>query len=338
MVNADPWRQDLDQEARIRQWLEAFAAHPALLGYQLYDEPEYYWRGGLSAGEQEHLAKGVASFQQIRAVIRRWDPNPHHMVQVVFNLVPLSSWTAFLPALDAFQVDRYPCGSNTAYFGHQGDWGPLIMAWSMAHGAAALHDHPHLHNPAPCMQGVGLNHTESNILGLWRDPLYEETRYMAYSSLTVGSWGVFHWIRNFVRGPNSPTIMRNTGRLHAELRQLFPAFEQSYEHPPFTVSHNHENITRDFLTDCVADITTLELEDEQHYYLIVADNSGVFEDVQLRLKLPGIQDTRTREAQVMNEDWSREIRYEEATGQWVIATHKMCFGDVNIWVIPKAAE
>ena len=76
------------------------------------------------------------------------------------------------------------------------------------------------------MQGVGLEHTEGQTLGLWRNPLYEETRYMAHSSLTVGGWGVFHWIRNFGR-PNSPAIMRNVGRLHAELRQLMPALEQS---------------------------------------------------------------------------------------------------------------
>ena len=159
------------------------------------------------------------------------------------GLVPLSSWTAFLPVIDSFQIDRYPCDLSQACFGHRGDWGPLMMAWSMALGAAALKDHPHL--------------------------------------------------------------------------------------------HNHEGITRDFLTDCISDISTLELEDEQNYYLIVADNSGVFEDVQLRLKLPNIQDTRTRDVQVLNEDWSREITYDEATGQWVIATHTMVFGDVNIWVIPK---
>ena len=118
-----------------------------------------------------------------------------------------------------------------------------------------------------------------------------------------------------------------------------PAFEQSYENPPFTVAGTiTKGSRRDFLTDCISDISTLELEDEQHYYLIVADNSGVFEDVQLRLKLPGIKDTRTRDAQVLNEDWSREINYDEATGEWVIATHKMVFGDVNIWVIPKAAR
>jgi hypothetical protein len=117
-----------------------------------------------------------------------------------------------------------------------------------------------------------------------------------------------------------------------------PALEQSYETPPFTVSHNHAGITRSFITDLVPDLSTLTLEDKKNYYLIVSDNSGVFEDVALRMKLPNIKDTKTREASVLNEDWSREIKYDSATGDWVIATHKMCFGDINIWVIPKVAE
>jgi hypothetical protein len=128
------------------------------------------------------------------------------------------------------------------------------------------------------------------------------------------------------------------GKRNSELRQLFPALEQSYENPPFTVRHNHEGITRDFLTDCISDISTLELEDEKNYYLIVSDNSGVFEDVTLRMKLPNVKDTKTRQASVLNEDWRREVEYHSETGEWVIATHKMCFGDVNIWVIPKAVE
>jgi len=327
-------RQDAAEIARQRQWVEAVRTHPALLGYQLYDEPEYMAGGGLGVKPQEELAEVVEAFRKQRAAIRQWDANRYRLVQVVFNLVPLSSWTAFLPVIDSFQIDRYPCDLSQAYFGHRGDWGPLMMAWSMAHGAAALHDHPHLHNPAPCMQGVGSSWVEPvHPRGVWRNPLYEETRYMAYSSLTAGGWGVIHWIRNI----SSPTVRQNVARLHTELRQLFPAFEQSYENPPFTVSHNHEGITRDFLTDCISDISTLELEDEQNYYLIVADNSGVFEDVSLRMKLPKIKDTRTRDAQVLNEDWSREIRYDEPTGQWVIDTHTMVFGDVNIWVIPKSA-
>lgn len=329
-------RNDKEEIARQQQWVEAVCGHPALLGYQLYDEPEYRAGAGLGVEDQSALAEFVGALTRNRDTIRQWDANPLHMTQVVFNLVPLSSWTAYLPAVDSFQVDRYPCDASQAYFGHRGDWGPLIMAWSMAHGAAAMRSMPHLRNPAPCMQGVGLNHTEGVTLGLWRNPLYEETRYMAYSSLTVGAWGVIHWIRNFGR-PNSPTIMRNVGRLHAELRQLLPAFEQSYETPPFTVSHNHEQITRSFLTDTVSDISTLALEDHDNYYLVAADNSMVFEEVEFRLTLPGMVGTQRRQAEVLNEDWSRDVTYEPETGEWTIGTHKMCFGDINIWIIPKSA-
>jgi hypothetical protein len=207
----------------------------------------------------------------------------------------------------------------------------------MAHGVAGISKTSHL-NPAPCMQGVGAGWLEGDkVTAYWRTPLYEETRYMAFSCLTVGSWGVSHWIRNFPGQANSQTIMRNVGRLYRELRQLMPALEQSYEKPPFTVSHNHEGITREFIKDLVPDISTLTLEDEKSYYLIASDNSGVFEDVSLRMKLPGIKDTKTREASVLNEDWSRDIKFDSVNGEWVIATHKMCFGDINIWVIPKVA-
>ena len=329
---------DLAAIDRQRRWVEAVSDHPAFFGYQLYDEPEYHSGGGLGVQDQRELKAFVEALQQNRDNIRKWDSNPDHSIQVVFNLVPLSSWTAYLPVIDSFQVDRYPCDATQAYFGHQGDWGPLIMAWSMAHGVAAMHDMPHLHNPSPCLQGVGPAHREGTTLGLWRNPLYEESRYMAYSSLTVGSWGVFHWIRN-IGHPNSSTIMRNVGRLYAELRQLLPAFEQSYEHPPFKVRHDHQGITRDFLTDTVSDITTLALEDGENYYIIAADNSSLFKNVQFRMKLPQMQGTfENREAHVLNEDWSRSLTYDAATEEWQIASHHMCFGDVNVWVIPKAVK
>lgn len=329
-------RKDAVEIDRQRRYIKAICKHPALFGYQLYDEPEYAAGGGLGVEEQQRLREFVDAFQSLRRSIREWDDNPDHMISVVFNLVPLSSWTDYLPVLDSFQVDRYPLDKEQAYFGHRGDWGPLMMAWSMSHGAKALFDHPQLRNPAPCMQGVGWLHTESGQLGLWRDPLYEETRFMAYSSLTNGAWGVFHWIRRFGR-PDSPAILANVSRLHRELRSLFPALEQSYERPSLEVRHNHESITRGFLTDSVADITTLGLEDETHYYVIVSDNSGTFTDVTLRLKLPRMDSHMARKAEVLNEQWHRTIGYSEETGEWVIDKHTMCFGDINIWAIPKTA-
>lgn len=330
-------REDAAEIERQRQFVLAVRDHPALFGYQLYDEPEYARGDGLGVTTRRGIEEFVEGLRRTREALQKWDPNPDRMISVVFNLVPLSSWIDYLPVIDSFQVDRYPLDREQAYFGHRGDWGPLMMAWSMAHGAAALQQHPHLRNPAPCMQGVGSNHTESGMLGIWRNPLYEETRYMAYSSLTTGAWGVFHWIRRFGR-PDSPVILENVARLHRELRILLPALEQSYETPPFTVRHNHENITRGFLTDSVADITTLALADADNYYLIVSDNSGTFSDVSLQLTGLELNGTRSVEATVLNEGWSRSLGYSEDNGTWVIDTHTMCFGDINVWVIPRHAD
>ncbi|MFM7131803.1 MAG: hypothetical protein ACKO0V_20855, partial [bacterium] len=87
--------------------------------------------------------------------------------------------------------------------------------------------------------------------------------------------------------------------------------------------------------DSVPDITTLSLEDDSNYYLIVSNNSGTFSDVTLRLKIPGLTDTRPRLASVLNESWSRTLSYSEDSAEWLLDTHTMCFGDINIWVIPK---
>lgn len=319
---------------RQRRWTEAIRNHPALLGYQLYDEPEYRQGGGLGVEEQRGLREFVDALGRCRDSFRQWDPNPHRLISVVFNLVPLSSWVDFLPVIDSFQVDRYPLDQEQAHFGHRGDWGPLMMAWSMAHGAAALREHPHLRNPSPCMQGVGAEHTESGKLGVWRNPLYEETRYMAYSSLTAGAWGVFHWIRKFGR-PDNQVILDNVGRLYRELRTLIPALEASYEQPPFRARHNHEGISRPFLTDSVPDLTTLTLEDDGHYYLIVSNNGGTFNDVNLRLKGLKLHHQTPRPATVLNEGWERMMSYDPAQDVWELTQHTMVFGDINVWVITK---
>jgi len=327
-------RNDQIEIARQKRWVEAVSGHPATFGYQLYDEPEYRAGFGLGVADQKQLQDFVRGMQLTRDSLRLWDKNPRRMISVVFNLVPLSSWTEYLPVVDSFQVDRYPLDKEQAYFGHRGDWGPLMMAWSMSHGARSLIEHPHLRNPAPCMQGVGSEHTEGGNLGVWRNPLYDETRYMAYSSMTVGAWGVFHWIRRFGR-PENPEINANVGRLYRELRGLFPALEQSYEKPSFSIRHNHENITRSFLTDSIADITTLTLEDNQNYYVVTSNNSGTFNDVTLRITGLKFANNDTRPAEVLNEGWSRDLRFSEETNEWIIDSHSMCFGDINIWVISK---
>jgi len=270
---------------------------------------------------------------KVRDAIRGADPNPHRTVQCVFNYIPnegigIGDWKPFLPVIDTFQVDRYPIATETPYF-PQGDWGALRVAWQIAHALEAVEGGAHL-NPAPVLQGIGLSYFEGGAAH-WRDPLYDETRYMAYSALASGGWGTIHWIR----GASSPGIRRNVARLYAELRRLLPALEASWERPPFAVSHNHEGITRGFLPDLIPDIATIALEDETSFYLIAVDNSAVFLDVTFRMKLPGMEGKAAREAVVLNEDWGRKLDYDEKTKEWVIPPHTMRYGDVNIWVIGK---
>jgi hypothetical protein len=113
--------------------------------------------------------------------------------------------------------------------------------------------------------------------------------------------------------------------------------KQSYEHSPFEVRHDHEGISRGFLTDSVADVTTLALEDADRYYLVVCGNAAPLPSVTLRLRGLRFADTSPRSAEVLGEGWSREIRLDDTTGEWVIAPHAMTFGDVNVWAIDKRA-
>ena len=152
--------------------------------------------------------------------------------------------------------------------------------------------------------------------------------------------GGTHWILCV----SSEPIRANVTSLYAGLKQLMPAFMQSWSEPPFEVEHKYTQITREWLADRVADITTLELEDNDHYYLIAVNNSGVIKDVTFRMRLANMQSNERRAPRVLNEGWpmpgddNRMVRYDAQTQQWVIPKHTMIFGDVNIWVILKRAS
>ena len=313
-----------------RTFVEGIKDSPALLGYQLADEPEFRYRDDQPA----ELAQCVTELEATRTAIRRWDANTNHLCQFVFNLVPTipgrSDWRAYLPACGAFQIDRYPVCRQFEFF-EKHPWGPLRCAWQIAHGVRAVESTPH-RNPAVVLQGMGKNYNEGGYH--WREPTYEEMRYMAWSSLTAGAWGVFHWIYNV----STPPIRENAARLYAELEQLEPAFKQRWADPPFTVEHGHGNVVtmkRIYLTDAVADITTLALADEANYYLIVSDNHAVIEDLELKLHLPGMQHLDDRPIDVLNESWSRPGRYDAESETLTIEKHTMCFGDINIWAMPR---
>jgi formylglycine-generating enzyme required for sulfatase activity len=339
VIMQNGWREAFSDDSdpgyveRVKRFVAEVKDHPALLAYQLYDEPEYRTENGLNEHVKQETARFVRSIGQTRDLIRSVDNNPHRSIQVVFNLVPMSAYNWFLPSIDGFQIDRYPIWANSPFMGQQGDWGPLYMAWAISHGARQVRSTGHL-NPVPVMQGIGLSHDENRdgTGHYWRNPTYDETRYMAYSSLTAGGWGFLHWIRNSSCEP----IKQNVARVHQEFRKLIPALEQSYENPPFAVRHAHTGLSRNFLTDSVPDISTLELEDADHYYLIVSDNSGTFEDVEFELSLPAMErPDQARRATVMHEFWSRPLTYHPDKQTWTIPRHTMCFGDINVWMIPK---
>jgi hypothetical protein len=324
---------DPAQQQLMRLFVEEVSGHPALLGYQLFDEPEYKLGEVFKEEDRRSSARFIEGMVQTRAALHRWDRNPHHTVQVVFNRVPDSQWRRVLPAVDGFQVDRYPIHAAAGFLAQQGDWGPLIMAWSIAHGVETARGLG-LQSPVPVMQGVGASHDEGGGGDgfHWRNPAWEETRYMAYSSFSVGGWGFLHWIRD----KSCPAITRNVARLQSEFQALLPALERIDQPPPFSCRHNHESISRTFLTDGIPDLTTVALADDRHWYLVVVNNAGVFDDVTLRLQFP--PDSQPREAvmaTVLGEDWSRPCTRDPRTNDWLLPRHAMSFGDVNVWVLPR---
>ena len=58
-------------------------------------------------------------------------------------------------------------------------------------------------------------------------------------------------------------------------------------------------------------------------------------DVALRLKGVKCAKPNGRPTQALNKSWSGTLSYSEDAGEWVIDPHSMCFGDINVWVIPK---
>lgn len=60
-------RKDAAEIARQRRWIEAVRDHPALFGYQLYDEPEYAAGYGLGVEARNRLREFSTALTRTRS-------------------------------------------------------------------------------------------------------------------------------------------------------------------------------------------------------------------------------------------------------------------------------
>jgi hypothetical protein len=75
------------------------------------------------------------------------------------RVIMQAAWYEAFREGDTAQIDRYPIWPNFPFMAQNGDRGPLMMAWSIAHGARTVQATGHL-NPVPVMQGIGQQPSE----------------------------------------------------------------------------------------------------------------------------------------------------------------------------------
>jgi hypothetical protein len=182
------------------QWLkeevEAFRDHPALLSYYLADEPELGW----ASADDCALA-----YRKIK------DLDPYHPVTMVF-CVP-SAAAAYAPGMDIVMTDPYPIPGRpvTAVVEYveriRSDTGDRLPLWIV---------------PQAFGGGEGWS----------REPSRQEERVMTYLALIHGARGVQYFIRRPPLGnPNSPDLWSECRRLMLELSQLTPALASGEDAP-----------------------------------------------------------------------------------------------------------
>ncbi len=191
------------QTADTWQWLkdeiEAFRDHPALLSYYLADEPEGGW-----ASPEECLT----AYRKIK------DLDPYHPITIV-HCVP-SAAAAYSPAEDIVMTDPYPIpgGPVTAVVDYieriRKDTGDRLPMWVV---------------PQAFGGGEGWS----------REPSRQEERVMTYLGLIHGARGVQYFIRRPpLANPSSPDLWSECRRLMLELSQLTPALCSDEEAPKVT--------------------------------------------------------------------------------------------------------
>ncbi len=183
----------------LKEEIEAFRDHPALLSYYLADEPELGWASAEDC---------ILAYRKIKEL------DPWHPVTMVF-CVP-SAAAAYSPGMDIVMTDPYPIpgGPVTRVVDYveriRGDTGDRLPMWIV-----------------PQAFGGGE--------GWAREPSRQEERVMTYLALIHGARGVQYFIRRPpVVNPTSPDLWSECRRLMLELSQLTPALCSDEDAPKVT--------------------------------------------------------------------------------------------------------
>lgn len=188
MLLASHQPQDEEKWAFVKEEVEYFRDHPALLTYYLADEPELGW----------------ATPEQCEAAYRRLkELDPWHPVTMVF--CQSAAALRYRNAMDICMTDPYPIPN-----------GPITQVVDFCERIRG--------DLSDCMPLWVVPQAFGG--GEWwrREPSRQEERAMTYLALIHGARGIQYFIRRPVVGnPTSPDLWSECRRLMLELSQLVPA-------------------------------------------------------------------------------------------------------------------
>jgi len=263
LAAAGSWLGNLDSyEDELEAKVDEIKDHPALLGYETYDEPYwnyYHYSRGYS---RENLTAG-------RELLNCLDPN--HKVWCNFAPYDLTTTADYRPLTfegyvewtsvgNIFGMDRYPVWGNDY---PNEDLNPVSfdcdMLKQIAYEGAGEGTTIYM-----VLQGVGMLEWDDDPNNDGRRPNYTETRFMGYSSIIHGAKGILYWGPHYIE-PNS--------KFWAELKQF--AGELNYLHDVLC-----KGVTEtEFLIEDEHCEGLLKVYEDRHYLIVVNPTSTTKNDV-----------------------------------------------------------
>lgn len=159
-----------DHRWLITQFVKQLKTHPAVLGWYLFDEPEFI---KLSPRILERVYRAIKA------------EDPHHTVAIAFG--KLIHIKKYIKALDTVIYFKYPCYYDSPKFCGLEN-GIFRKLTSTAAFLAKQQDHFWM-----ALQGYGENEDGSPTKFNRRLPSIAEERYMVYSAILAQADGLFFW-------------------------------------------------------------------------------------------------------------------------------------------------